>query len=298
MENIIIQYQNAYRKITDTIKNNKNAIAIFIYGSMVSGDIWEESDIDLIVIYKKGFDNIRDIYTSINDVPIHIKILSKEYFEKSYFQQGNKGSIKNSLISSKLIFSNDKEISELYQKKLYLMEDDKEKKCLVYFGNLLKEIGVCKKYLSNSGLYTAYEVLIRALGNFSKIYLNMNLYRVSKDAITMVCKLNDDFNEKIHNLLYSENKEDSINKLLEEIENYIEANLYMLGKEIISFLEQKNEKLSSYEIKHSKEFKNFNIRMEDILKKLAKHNLIEKSQREFKDFDGKTVVKENIYYKK
>ena len=245
MENIIIQYQNAYKKIIKTIKGNKNTLAIFVYGSMVNGDIWDGSDIDLLVVYKKDFDNIRDVYSEVDKVPVHIKILSKD----SFLKYTNKGSIKNSIMSSKLVYSVDFEISELYQKKLYLTDNDREKWYLVYLGNLLKEIGICKKYLSNGGIYTAYEVLFRALSNFSNIYLSLNNYRVSKDAINMVCKLNDEFDEKVRGLLYSENKEEYIIKLIKSIEKYIVSNLDILGKEIIEFLGKNKEKLSSYEIK-------------------------------------------------
>ncbi|ASW42528.1 nucleotidyltransferase domain-containing protein [Clostridium isatidis] len=298
MENIIIQYQNAYNKIIKTIRGNKNTLAIFVYGSMVNGDIWDGSDIDLLVVYKKDFDNIRDIYSEVNKVPVHIKILSKASLIKYYFQNTNKEAIDNTLMSSKLVYSNDFEISDIYQKKVYLADNNKEKWYLVYLGNLLKEIGICKKYLSNGGIYTAYEVLFRALNSFCNIYLSLNNYRVSKDAINMVSKLNDEFDEKVRGLLYSENKEEYILKLIETIEKYIVSNLDILGKEVIDFLANNKEKYSSYDIKHHINFKSFNIRMEDVLKKLAQYNLIEKTQKEFKDSEGNIVAKENIYYGK
>ncbi|MBU5454260.1 nucleotidyltransferase domain-containing protein [Caproiciproducens sp. MSJ-32] len=298
MENIIIQYQNAYNKIIKTIKENKNTLAIFVYGSMVNGDIWDGSDIDLLVVYKKDFDKIRDIYSEVDKVPVHIKILSKASLIKDYFKDINKRVIENTLMSSKLVYSKDSEITDLYQKKLYLADDNKEKWYLVYLGNFLKEIGICKKYLSNGGIYTAYEVSFRALNNFSNIYLSLNNYRVSKDAINMVCKLNDEFDEKVRGLLYSENKENYIIELIETMEKYIVGNLDIFGKEIIDFLDKHKEKFSSYQIKHHRNFINFNIRMEDVLKKLALYNLIEKTQKEFRDSEGNLVAQENIYYRK
>ena len=38
--------------------------------------------------------------------------------------------------------------------------------------------------------------------------------------------------------------------------------------------------------------------MEYVLKKLAQYNLIEKTQKEFRDSEGNVVAKENIYYGK
>ena len=46
----IIDYQKSYKEITEILMKNTDVIAIFVFGSMVTGDLWEESNIDLFVI--------------------------------------------------------------------------------------------------------------------------------------------------------------------------------------------------------------------------------------------------------
>ncbi|MDU1856009.1 MAG: nucleotidyltransferase domain-containing protein [Clostridium baratii] len=84
MKNIIIEYQKAFNEILENFKSNKDVIAIFTFGSIVSGDIWEESDIDFFVIYNFEYDFVRDIYSEIYKIPVHTRILSKEKFLSSY----------------------------------------------------------------------------------------------------------------------------------------------------------------------------------------------------------------------
>lgn len=299
MAKSVVDYQNAYMEITEILKKNTNIISIFVFGSMVSGDLWEGSNIDLFAVYNDDFDEIRDVYSEVLDIPIHIKFISKNSFKKYYNEAGKRDVIKNSLMSSKMIYSIDNEITELYQKIIYMIDSDKGRLNLVYLGNFFKDAGICKKYLSKGSRYTAHELLIRALNNFSMLYLSINGYTVSKDSLTMACNLNDTLNDKVINLLYKEVSDESIKDLLKYMENYLEYNIEKASKEIIDFIKKEDKPLSAYEITNNQYFKNFKIKVEEILKVLYKNNIIIKEKREFRDSKGSLLALENVYsYKK
>ncbi len=295
MAKSVVDYQNAYMEITEILKKNTNIISIFVFGSMVSGDLWEGSNIDLFAIYNDDFDEIRDVYSEVLDIPIHIKFISKNSFKKYYNEAGKRDVIKNSLMSSKMIYSIDNEITELYQKIIYMIDSDKGRLNLVYLGNFFKDAGICKKYLSKGSRYTAHELLIRALNNFSMLYLSINGYTVSKDSLTMACNLNDTLNDKVINLLYKEVSDESIKDLLKYMENYLEYNIEKASKEIIDFMKKEGKPLSAYEITNNQYFKNFKIKVEEILKVLYKNNIIIKEKREFRDSKGSLLALENVY---
>lgn len=295
MAKSIIDYQNAYKEITDILMKNTNILAIFVLGSMVTGDLWEESDIDLFTIYKDDFEQVRDLYSEVMNIPVHIKFLSKKAFKEAYYECGKKDVIKNSLISSKLIYSMDHEISELYEKIIYSVNSDKGRWNLVYLGNLLKEIGICKKYLSTGRGYTAYELLIRALDNFSKLYLSINGYTVSKDSLNMACNLNDELNKRIKKLFYNEMNDENIKSIISYMESYLDYNIEKASKKILEFIKEEDKELSAYEIKNNDYFKNFNIKTEEILKVLYKNNVLTKNKREFRDHKECLLATENVY---
>ena len=81
MENVIVKYQRAFNTILSKLKKNKNVIAVAVFGSIVTGDIWDESDIDLIVVMDKQDKPIDNIYSTIGDVPIQIKFTNSEYIK-------------------------------------------------------------------------------------------------------------------------------------------------------------------------------------------------------------------------
>lgn len=279
----------------NTLKRNKKVLAIFAFGSIVNGDIWEGSDIDAFVVYEDEFDKVRHIYSEISDIPVHLKVLKKEKFLDSYETNSKKGLIRDMLISSKLVYSRDEEIEQVFNEAKYSMDKYIELWNLQYLGNLIKSIKVTKKYLYNDRLFTAYEVLIRALDNFAKLYLNLNSYIVSKDSVKMAMNLNNEFNSVVEKLFNNGCHYDEINETVEYIEHFIDENIGLGAKLLLDYLNEKNTFLSSHEIKNDEIFKEFNIKIEDILKELYRHQLIKKDVRKLSLPLKEKLISENVY---
>lgn len=295
MKNIIIEYQKAFNDIMEEFKRNKNVSAVFTFGSMVSGDIWEESDIDFFVVYKNQFHEVRDIYSEVNGIPIHAKLLSKEKFMSSYENEGNKGISKSILKFSKMVFSRDKDINIIYNRAIYGGDGHTHEENLEYLSKVIKEINICKKYIQIDRIYTAYEVMIRSLDSFSKLYLSLNGYTISKDSIRMVVNLNDSFKSIIDEKLFSGiNKEDII-EIVNYIERYIEDNILVASKIILDILGNSSEYLSASEIIKNFRMVGDKIKIEQILKRLLSKGIIKKMSKKVIDNDGNFIINENVY---
>ncbi|CUO93298.1 nucleotidyltransferase domain protein [Clostridium baratii] len=295
MKNIIIEYQKAFNEILDNFKNNKNVIAVFTFGSIVSGDIWEESDIDFFVIYNFEYDFVRDIYSEIYKIPVHTRILSKEKFLSSYKEDGSKGIARNILKFSKLVFSRDKDINNLYNRAIYVGDEFNHIDSLEYLSRVIKDVGICKKYIQNDRVYTAYEMIVRSLDSFSKLYLNLNGYTVSKDAIRMVINLNDDFKALIDDKLFNGVQEENIIDIINYINTYIDKNILKASKVITDILNDEEEYLSASEIKNKDILRGSNIKLEQILKRLLTKGVIKKKDKEVIDSNGNVIISENVY---
>lgn len=295
MVKTILNYQKASEKLLNTLKRNKKVLAIFLFGSILSGDIWEGSDIDAFIVYEDQFDEVRHIYSEILDIPVHLKVLNKEKFLKSYENNSKKGFIRDMLISSKLIYSRDEEIEQLFDEAKYSMDKYIELWNLQYLGNLIKSIKVTKKYLYNDRLFTAYEVLIRALDNFAKLYLNLNSYIISKDAVKMAMNLNNEFNNVVESLFQNGCSYEEIKNTVDYIEKFIDENIGIGAKLLLDYLNEKNTFLSSHEIKEDEVFKEFNIKIEDILKELYNRKFIKKDVRKINLPLKEKLISENVY---
>jgi predicted nucleotidyltransferase len=295
LNNIIAEYQYAFNSIIEKLKSNEEVIAVMVFGSMVTGDLWKDSDIDLFVIVKGKKNKIENIYTEEKGISIHMKLISKERFMQFHDEDFVGGFIHRMLVSSKLVFSNDMEVTERFDNGRYYPDLERQKWSLVYLGVLIKNIDVCKKYLSNDSILSAFCESTNCLQEYSKLYVNHSGYMVSKDTMRFCMNLNDGFKEIAENLLSLKNMQASIEKLMEYMEKDIDINMRNYTSILLSFMATKGKALSAQEIQSDQFFINFKISSEHILSKLYNKNIIKKSNREF--MLGKNVLfEENTYH--
>ena len=297
MERTILQYQKSFNSIVDRLKSNESVLAVMVFGNMVTGDLWDESDIDLFVILDKNMQDIKNIYTEEKQVPVHIKLMSKNKFTQLYEEDLRGGFMHRMFASSRLVFSKDMEITIKYDSGRYYPDLDRERWNMVYLGKVLKSIDICKKYLSNDGIYTAYSAAVMSVENYARLYVNCSGYMISKDAMTMAMNLNDDFKQFVDALFFNkQDAEKAVQSTIEYIENAVDKNIRNTASILINFMRQRDSFLSTEDIKNEKLFANYDIAIEDILNKLWERNIIKKDNRDYKTDDGKLMFKENVYF--
>ena len=295
MKKTIIDFQKSFQSVVNTLKENNNVLAIFTFGSILNGDVWEGSDIDFFVVYKDDFSKVRDVYADVLDIPVHIKFLRKETFLNTNNEDKYSDNFRNLLITSKLVYERDSDIANLYNNARYRLDKNIERRNLIYLSHLLKELGVSKKYLENGGLYTSFEVLIKALANTCNLYINLNGYTVSKDSIVMASNLNNDFKKVVDNLFLKGATKENIEKTIDFIEEFLDKNIERASKLLLDYLYKRGEFISSYEIKTDDEFREYNIKVEHILEELFNRCFISKESREFKGKDNVKILEEKVY---
>lgn len=297
MEKSILQYQKAFNYIVDRLKGNDSVLAVMVFGSMVTGDLWDESDIDLFVILDQKMNSMKNIYTEEKGVPVHIKVMSKSRFLALYEEDLRGGFIHRVFASSRLVFSKDSDITNKYDNGRFYPDLDRERWNMVYMGSLLKSVGLCKKYIQNEGIFTAYSAAVKSMEEYAKLYVNSSGYMISKDAITMAMNLSNGFKSQVENLFFSSNdKKEVIVEVLKFIQDSVDESIRNCCGVLIDFMNEKDSFFSAEEIENDKTFNSYSINMEEILNKLWEKNIIKKDTRDYKSEDGKVLFKENVYF--
>lgn len=297
MEKTVLQYQKAFNSIVERLKANEEVLAVMVFGSMVTGDLWDESDIDLFVILEKNPIDIKNIYTEEKGIPVHIKLMNKSKFCELQGEDLRGGFIHRIFASSRLVFSRDKDITMRYDGGRFYPDLDRERWSMVYLGKLLKNIGICKKYMHNEGIYTAYASTVKCLEEYAKLYTNVSGYMISKDAMAMAINFDETFKECVDNLLF--NKLDlntSIDAAINLMQEYVDKNIRSITNILLNYMSEKDCFLSAEDIKNDDLFINYDINIEEILNKLWEKNIIKKETRDYKTEQEKIICKENVYY--
>lgn len=297
VEKSIAQYQRTFGTIMNTLKQNPKVLAILVSGSIVNGDLWDESDIDIMIVCSEDKKSIKNLYTEEEDIPVHIKVMEKNQFIRAYESNVKGSKFHRNLSASRLMFSKDDDITNIYNGGRYCSDSHKGRWSMYYLGILLKTMGVARKYLYNRGFYIAYSVTIRALDEFSRFYVNLSGYSISVDVLIMATNLDDNFKDVVENILNGKfNDEDLIRNTLDYIEGRVENLLKESTELLLEFMRKENKVLSVDEIRNHPIFMDFDIDMEEILKFLCKKDFVQKMRRDYKTDDDNLLVKENVYY--
>lgn len=297
MQKTILQYQKAFNSLMNNLKKNEEVLAVMVFGSLVTGDLWEESDIDLFVVVNNDSYEIKNIYTLEMDIPVHIKLLSKEKFLSLDAEDLKGGFIHRIFASSRLVFSRDIDITERYDSGRYYPDLDRERWNMVYLGKLIKNIGICKKYLFNDGVHTAYVVAVSAIESYAKLYINYSGHMISKDAMSTAMDINPTFKGFAEKLFY--NNQDIVSTISETIlylDTEVNENIRDISSVLTSFMKGKDVPLSSSDIQKDETFINYDINMEDILNRLCEKNIIKKDYRIYEVKKDIPLLKENVYF--
>ncbi len=297
MTKTILQYQKAFNSVVDRIKIDESVLSVMVFGSMVTGDLWEESDIDLFVIMEENFEKIRDIYTQEKGIPVHIKLMGKEKFIQIYSDNLKGGYIHRIFSSSRLVFSKDMDITIRFDGGRFFPDVDRERWGMFFLGKLLKDMGVCKKYLWSNGIYTSYTTAIRCIEKYSRLYVNSSGYMISKDVLAMAMNLNEDFKQCVDKLFFEKtNIEDTIQETMRFLEESINSSIKSNCSLLLNYMRQQDKFLSAEEIMEEDLFVDFDIDMEELLKKLWQSDIIKKETRDFTMEKDKVLFKQNVYY--
>lgn len=297
MNNKILKYQGAFNNVVKKMKNNDSILAVMVFGSIITGDLWKESDIDLFVISKdSNIEGLRNIYTEEEEVPVHVKLMSKERFLNIHEEDLIGGFIHRIFASSRLVFSRDEEVTLKYDMGRYYPDVEREKWSMVYLGNLLKNMSVCEKYLNVRSLHMAYSEAVKCVEDFSKLYVNSSGYMISKDVIVVAMNLDDKLKELIDNLFFNKtNIENSIQELIDYLHLNIEGNFKSYTSILLNYMAKKDCLLSAEEIKKDEFFINYKIDFEGILNKLWQKQIIKRQIRDFKSKNNEPLFKEKVY---
>lgn len=294
MSEIILKYQNSFKRVISDLEKNDDVIGVTAFGSIINGDIWEGSDIDLFVIVDRDFKGIKDVYGEEFGVSLHLKIISKKFLVNFCQEEITGSTIHRKFISSKLIFCKDQEISDKFTSIKYYTEDHSEKWNLVYLSDLLQDINLYKKCIHNEHFYAAFEALMYSVDSFSKLYLNFNGYLITKSSTGMLMKLDENF-EKMINGIFKESDKEALEEVHSYIERFLKRNTIGIIKALTDFMKKQEDYLSSEEIKKSEEFQGFNINFEELLGYLYKTNIVDKSGREKFSACGQKLITEKVY---
>ena len=289
-------YQQAYIIALNRFKKNSNILAIVVYGSIISGDIWEKSDIDFLIITKEP-DKMDSIYSKILDVPMHINYISKDIFIDSYNNILKGGSYHKAFFMGKLAYCIDSDIKEIHSSIRLYSDRDISMRNIEIFTNLLNSVHYAKKYIGTGKYETAFQWCVEVLKNYARVLMNSNGHITDKDILSFAVNMNTNVEQIFVTLNDDKPLTGRLNYIVETTEKFILQNVEAISKPIITYLEQSKKACSTSDIQNSPEFKQIDGDLNMLLDLLSSLELIKATNREYRTNGNEYLIDEIVYSK-
>lgn len=288
-------YQDAYEIAVNKLVNNSQVIAIVVYGSMVSGDIWEESDIDFLVIAKEK-NRVEHIYSKILNIPIHIYYLSKDTFIDSYENLLKGGTFHKAFFTGKLVYCSDSAIKDIHNSSRFYRDRDRDIRNIEILCNLINSVHYTKKYYVTGKIETAYQWCIEVLTNYARLLMSLNGHITDKDILSFAVSVNNDIEYLFDKLNTDMPLSKKINEILNAVEIFIDYNIQSISTHIIEFLKKSKFPLSSHELKNTSEFMHVDGDLSILLDKLSQMGIIRENTRKCTTYADEYLIDETVYF--
>ncbi|MDA1190226.1 MAG: hypothetical protein O3A46_00920 [Candidatus Poribacteria bacterium] len=244
------RFEDAVATLVEKLKKDPWVLAAVLQGSLSYDEVWEQSDIDFLVIGKDESITCKSFHLTENDLNIHAVLMSRGYFRKQ-IESATRSSFFHSLISkSTLLYTTDETLREIFDNLQHVGAKDREVQAMRYATWALPSLAKAEKflYVKRDPKYS-YKWALGAIENLAAIEIVRAGKIVPREAIQLATTLNPAFfNEIYADAMDQPKTEDLVRKTLETISNYLLDQAMDLFKPLFEYLAEENAVRTSSDI--------------------------------------------------
>jgi RNA polymerase sigma factor (sigma-70 family) len=231
-------YNEALDSLVAKLKLDRYILAALLYGSLSHDQVWEKSDIDLLLIGREEKKPWKAFCLVENGVNIHASLVPRSKF-KAMIEGSLQGGISHSSFSkSTLLFSHDETIRSWYENVQHVGERDKELQLLKASTSLVYTLAKAEKwfYVKNDLDYTCLWILY-CVNWLATIETLLHNEVVAREVIHQALRHNPAFFNAVYTeLLHGQKDAPAIEAALRRINDYLDAQLYTVFRPILQYL--------------------------------------------------------------
>lgn len=241
------QFETALEAFVERARQDRHILAAILFGSLSYDRVWEKSDIDLMVVtrddkdlYRKKSDDADEKSAALveHDVNIHVFMQPRSEFRKMIEGALQSSFMHSAFAKSRLLFTHDETIRELYDDIQQLRMRDRQIQLLRAGTSVLPSLYKAEKWfhvrhdLNYSFLYIMYCVT-----GLAQIEVFLHHQLAGREVIQQAMALNPVFFNAIYtDLINTPKTDDTIAAALGLINQYFEEKISLLFQSIMDYL--------------------------------------------------------------
>lgn len=243
-------YQSAIDELTKKVEKDEYVLNLMLAGSLSYDTVWEKSDIDVMIVTRDEPYRVRRVFIE-KDVFIEGEVVTRDHFRKGTHRVKD-GSIFHSYFwKSKLLFSRDDTIKDMYENVQNMGSRDLE-------DLLLLNYIFCKDLINKAykALYVkddphfALNFIMSGIRRMASIEVLLNRTIPLRESTIQALEFNPEFFKEIFTaMIHTQVKSmEVISEVLEKMEDYLDEHLKDFIQPVLRLLEKEKE-MTHYDLK-------------------------------------------------
>lgn len=244
------RYEEALESFVARVKQDRYIVAAILFGSLAYDDVWEKSDIDMLLILRDDKADDR-FYTLVeNGISIHTHLVTRSKF-KATFERAFQGSWAQSVLArSTLLFSTDETLQAYYENVRHVGSRDREVQMLTALNPVLSLLTKAEKWLvvKNDPIYS-FLYMMNLITFLAHVEVLWHADVPGREVIQQAITYNPEFFIPLYTDLAQQPKDVEVMcQAIQKIYGYIEEKQEALFRPILNYLSEAGSVRSSTEI--------------------------------------------------
>lgn len=244
-------YNEALDSLVAKLKQDRYVLAAILCGSLSYDEVWEKSDIDLVIVGTEEKKPDKSFCLVENGIDVHASLISRNRFRAS-MDGSLQGSFTHSIFSrSTLLFSWDQSLEEYYHENVRRVgERDKELALLHAAVGLVYTL-----YKAEKWLYVKHDVpycfvwVMHAVNSLAQIETLLHNEVGSREVIQQAMRLNPKLLKPVYtDLIHGKKDEATLDAALKHLSGYLEERSSTIFRPILRYLAEEGGVRSVSEI--------------------------------------------------
>lgn len=245
-------FEEALESFLEVVRQDKSMLAAILFGSLVNGQVWEKSDIDLILISNDEKTPYAFYWLEENNLNLQVSVYSRNRFKRLVEQALAGSAIQHILQTGKLLFSRDASIDEYVQQAQSPGKRDVELHMLEIVAMVLGDLEKAEKVLRLKGdIAQSYLFVTRLLDRLAQIVVLLNGEipgrEVIEQAITYEAEL---FQAVFTDVILEATDQQKLQNLLKQIWDYLKQHTEEIFRPVIDYFKTEGDVRSLSDLKY------------------------------------------------
>jgi predicted nucleotidyltransferase len=237
------RFDDALDAFIEYIKQDKSIQAALLFGSLIEGNVWEKSDVDIILISNDERNPYKFYWLDQDELNFQVSVYSRNRFKRMYEQNLSGSWFQHMISTSKILFSNDETINEYVQQAQSPGKRDVELQILQVVSMVIGDLEKAEKFLlKRKDVAQSYLFISRLLDNLAQIEVLLNGDLPGREVLEQALEFNPGLFSKIFTRVIEEQtNQERMVEIIELIREYLVERTEIIFKPIIDYFKEEQE---------------------------------------------------------